>query len=144
MPDPTILGRPSQPPAPLLRTTVGEVLRRLRLDQRRTLADVARSASVSMPYLSELERGRKEGSSEVLAALCAALGIGLSDLIEQVGHDLAEDQARRAPVIRLDRVSRERAARDRVMLDRAMLERAGRPARQTGPGSTDAVCLLAA
>ncbi len=51
---------------PLLRTMLGDVLRRTRLEQGRTLADVARSARVSMPYLSEVERGRKEASSEVL------------------------------------------------------------------------------
>ena len=64
---------PRRPPMPLLRTTVGEVLRRLRLEQGRTLADVASAAKVSMPYLSELERGRKEASSEILAAICTAL-----------------------------------------------------------------------
>lgn len=140
MPDPTPIGK-LDPPArdplrmPLLRTTVGDVLRRLRLEQSRTLADVARSANVSMPYLSELERGRKEASSEVLAALCAALGIGLSDLIELVGHDLAEEQARRAPVIRLDR----------ALLSRPVARPGqGQPACLAGMGSASALCLLAA
>jgi transcriptional regulator with XRE-family HTH domain len=87
---------------PLLRTIVGDVLRRIRLEQRRTLADVARAARVSMPYLSELERGRKEASSEVLAAICAALRIDLSDLLTEVGRELAVQ--RPARVIRLDRV----------------------------------------
>ena len=80
---------------PLLRTMVGEVLRRTRLEQGRTLADVARAARVSMPYLSEMERGRKEASSEVLAAICDALRIELSDLLAEVGRDLADDRARR-------------------------------------------------
>jgi transcriptional regulator with XRE-family HTH domain len=65
----------------LLRSVLGEALRRARLDQGRTLSDVALSASISMPYLSEVERGLKEVSSEVLAALCAALGIELADLL---------------------------------------------------------------
>lgn len=140
MPDPTLIGKPGPSardplPMPLLRTTVGDVLRRLRLEQGRTLADVARAANVSMPYLSELERGRKEASSEVLAALCAALGIGLSDLIERVGRDLAEEQARRAPVIRLDH----------ALLSRPAARQApGRPAGPVGSGSASAVCLLAA
>jgi len=56
--------------------------------QRRTLADVARIARVSMPYLSELERGRKEASSEVLAAICDALGIELADLLAAAGREL--------------------------------------------------------
>ncbi|BCB91371.1 helix-turn-helix domain-containing protein [Phytohabitans suffuscus] len=69
---------------PLLRTLVGEVLRRRRIEQRRTLADVARAARVSLPYLSEVERGRKEASSEVLAAVCAALGLDLADFLTDV------------------------------------------------------------
>jgi transcriptional regulator with XRE-family HTH domain len=90
----------------LLRTLVGNVLRRNRLGQRRTLAEVARDARVSMPYLSEVERGRKEVSSEVLAAVCDALGIELADLLAEVGRDLAPDRATdratdRAPVLTL-------------------------------------------
>jgi transcriptional regulator with XRE-family HTH domain len=84
---------------PLLRTALGEVLRRARLAQGRTLADVSRAARVSVPYLSELERGRKEASSEVLAAICDALGIDLADLLAAAGHRL--DQARRPAVVRL-------------------------------------------
>ncbi|QGV76941.1 helix-turn-helix domain-containing protein [Streptomyces ficellus] len=66
---------------PLWRHVVGDVLRRERLAQRRTLKDVAGAARISMPYLSELERGRKEASSEVLAAAAHALGLGLADLL---------------------------------------------------------------
>ena len=88
-------------PRPLLRTTLGDVLRRTRLAQRRTLADVARAAKVSLPYLSELERGRKEGSSEVLAAVSDALGIELADLVLQAGAELGRQAAQRAQVIRL-------------------------------------------
>ncbi len=85
--------RPARRPRPLLRTLVGAVLRRNRLAQRRTLADVARDARVSMPYLSEVERGRKEASSEILAAVCDALRIELPDLLAEVGRDLARDNA---------------------------------------------------
>ena len=81
---------------PLLRTIVGDVLRRTRREQGRTLADVACSARVSMPYLSELERGRKEASSEILAALCDALGLELSELLALVGRDLSHG-SRRVP-----------------------------------------------
>jgi Helix-turn-helix domain len=69
---------------PLLRTLAGDVLRRRRVAQRRTLADVARAARVSVPYLSEVERGRKEASSEVLAAVCEALGLDLADFLTEV------------------------------------------------------------
>ena len=58
---------------PLLRHVIGGILRRARLAQGRTLVDVAASARVSTAYLSEVERGRKEASSEVLAAVCGAL-----------------------------------------------------------------------
>jgi transcriptional regulator with XRE-family HTH domain len=96
--DPAVTPAPDDRP-PLLRTMVGDVLRRTRLEQGRTLAGVARAARVSMPYLSELERGRKEASSEVLAAICAALRLDLSDLLAEVGRDLADQ--RPAQVIRL-------------------------------------------
>ncbi|MCW8096429.1 helix-turn-helix domain-containing protein [Streptomyces tauricus] len=69
------------PREPLWRDVVGEVLRRERLAQERTLKEVAEAARISMPYLSELERGRKEASSEVLAAAAHALGLGLADLL---------------------------------------------------------------
>ncbi|MGK5683573.1 helix-turn-helix domain-containing protein [Actinoplanes sp. URMC 104] len=108
---------------PLLRTVVGEVLRRHRQQQRRTLAEVAREACVSVQYLSEVERGRKEPSSEILAAVCDSLRVDLADLLAEVGRDLTTD---RAPVLRLD------AAR---------LRRAARPAGTTRPGD---VFLLAA
>lgn len=96
-------GRQRQP-RPLLRTTLGRILRHARREQGRTLADVAVAARVSMPYLSELERGRKEASSEVLAAVCDALGIELSDLLALAGRSLADERARRA-------LSEERARR---------------------------------
>jgi transcriptional regulator with XRE-family HTH domain len=86
---------------PLLRTLVGAVLRRTRLDQGRTLAEVARAAKVSMQYLSELERGRKEASSEVLAAVCDALRIDLPDLLAEVGRNLTVAGQRHATVIRI-------------------------------------------
>ncbi|MFE2745842.1 helix-turn-helix domain-containing protein [Streptomyces scopuliridis] len=70
-----------EPREPLWRHLVGDVLRRERLAQERTLKDVAEAARISMPYLSELERGRKEASSEVLAAAARALGLGLADLL---------------------------------------------------------------
>ncbi|MDI3402296.1 helix-turn-helix domain-containing protein [Streptomyces cavernicola] len=70
---------------PLWRDVVGDVLRRERLVQERTLKDVAEAARISMPYLSELERGRKEASSEVLAAAARALGLSLTDLLSR-GH----------------------------------------------------------
>ncbi|MGY1503292.1 helix-turn-helix domain-containing protein [Streptomyces sp. QTS52] len=84
---PVTPARPA-PREPLLRDLVGDVLRRERLAQERTLKDVADAARISMPYLSELERGRKEASSEVLAAAAQALGLGLGDLLSLAQSEL--------------------------------------------------------
>src|SRR5690349_5651790 len=73
---------------PLLRHVIGGILRRARLGQGRTLVDVAAAARVSTAYLSEVERGRKEASSEVLAAVCGALGLRLVDLVARTGEEL--------------------------------------------------------
>ena len=98
MRDPVMIGPGGRqrPPRPLLRTTLGLLLRRARREQGRTLADVARAAGVSLPYLSELECGRKDASSEILAAVCDALRLELSDLLAQAGRSLADERARRA------------------------------------------------
>jgi transcriptional regulator with XRE-family HTH domain len=74
---------------PLLRRLVGSILREQRERQRRTLRDVAADARVSVAYLSEVERGRKEASSEVLAAVCRALGLRLVDLVGTAHAQLA-------------------------------------------------------
>jgi transcriptional regulator with XRE-family HTH domain len=68
----------------LWRDVLGSSLRRVRLRQGRTLRDVSAAARVSLGYLSEIERGRKEPSSELLAAICAALGVTLSDVLFDV------------------------------------------------------------
>jgi transcriptional regulator with XRE-family HTH domain len=101
MRDLLVFGQSQRPqrPGPLLRTMVGGVLRRTRLSQGRTLADVAESARISMQYLSELERGRKEASSEILAALCTALRLDLSELLAAVGHDLHSQRDRRGGLV---------------------------------------------
>jgi transcriptional regulator with XRE-family HTH domain len=72
-----------------LREALGEALRRRRLAQGRTLREVAAAAGVSLTYLSEVERGRKEASSEVLEAVCAALQLVLADLLFEVAETLA-------------------------------------------------------
>ncbi|MFI6520425.1 helix-turn-helix domain-containing protein [Spirillospora sp. NPDC050679] len=85
---PDVLGGRSRRKQALLRSLLGAALRRARLSQGRTLADVARTARISMPYLSEIERGCKEASSEVLAAVCDALGVDLAELLTDVVYDL--------------------------------------------------------
>ena len=75
-------------PEPLLRHLLGATLRDVRTGQGRTLREVSDRARVSMPYLSEVERGRKEASSEVLAAVARALGLRLTDLLAMAWHEL--------------------------------------------------------
>lgn len=72
----------------LLREAIGDRLRRTRTAQHRTLREVSRTARVSLGYLSEVERGRKEPSSELLAAICDALSLPLADLLHGVAGDL--------------------------------------------------------
>ena len=73
----------------VLRDVIGAELRRRRMLQARTLLDVSSAARVSLGYLSEVERGRKEVSSECLAAICGALGIPLSGLLASAAADVA-------------------------------------------------------
>jgi transcriptional regulator with XRE-family HTH domain len=73
----------------LLRRLLGDVLRRQRQRQSRTLREVSAAARVSLGYLSEVERGQKEASSELLAAICSALGLRMSDVLREVSEDLA-------------------------------------------------------
>jgi transcriptional regulator with XRE-family HTH domain len=82
-----------------LREAVGEALRRRRLAQGRTLREVATAAGVSLTYLSEVERGRKEASSEVLEAVCAALRLGLAELFFEVAETLALAEPAPVPAI---------------------------------------------
>ncbi len=73
----------------LLRRLLGDVLRRQRQRQGRTLREVSAAARVSLGYLSEVERGQKEASSELLAAICQALDVRMSDMLREVSDDLA-------------------------------------------------------
>jgi transcriptional regulator with XRE-family HTH domain len=77
---------------PLWREVLGARLRALRHDRRRTLADTAATAGVSPQYLSEVERGRKEPSSEMIAAIAGALGTSLTDLTGDVAGELQRQQ----------------------------------------------------
>jgi transcriptional regulator with XRE-family HTH domain len=78
--------------AALVREVIGDVLRRARSDQGRTLREVSDSARVSLGYLSEVERGRKEASSELLSAICGALDVPLSRVLSDAGEDLAREE----------------------------------------------------
>jgi transcriptional regulator with XRE-family HTH domain len=73
----------------LLRRVIGDALRARRQGQHRTLREVSTAANVSLGYLSEIERGQKEASSELLAAICEALGARLSEVLGEVSDTLS-------------------------------------------------------
>jgi len=105
----------------VLRTLLGEALRTTRLSQERTLREVSSAARVSLGYLSEVERGQKEASSELLASICRALGVRLSDVLREVSESLSVLEPAPAPVP------------DTVPADLPILEPVG--AAPQGPGS---------
>lgn len=78
--------------AALLREVIGDVLRRARNSQGRTLRQISDSARVSLGYLSEVERGRKEASSELLTAICGALDVPLSEVLSNAGEQMAREE----------------------------------------------------
>jgi transcriptional regulator with XRE-family HTH domain len=73
----------------LVRQEIGDVLRDFRLQKGRTLRQVASKASVALGYLSEVERGQKEASSEILASVADALDTPISVIMREVGDRLA-------------------------------------------------------
>lgn len=83
----------------LLREAVGQTLRLARSEQARTLRDVAREARVSLGYLSEVERGQKEASSELLNSICVALGLTLSSVITDVSLELKARESAKLSVV---------------------------------------------
>lgn len=82
----------------LLRRELGDVLREERQAQGRTLREVSAAASVSLGYLSEVERGEKEASSELLSAICGALNVPLSAVLGHVSRRVAVSEAMAQPV----------------------------------------------
>ena len=87
------------PEEPLWREVVGRRLRDLRRVRGERLADTAARAGISPQYLSELERGRKDPSSEILAAVAGALGVGLLEVVRLAHADLAQGARPRGPVL---------------------------------------------
>lgn len=81
----------------LLRVEIGDALRSARRRQGRTLRDVSTGASVSLGYLSEIERGQKEASSELLSAICEALDLPLSTLLSSVSDRFALEEGVQIP-----------------------------------------------
>jgi len=88
----------------LFRRLLGDVLRSLRMERGMTLREVSAEARVSLGYISEIERGQKEASSELLASLCAALDVPLSDVLRDVSDAVAIEESAAAltvlPIVR--------------------------------------------
>ena len=82
----------------LLRRLLGDELRRQRLRQQRTLREVSSAARVSLGYLSEVERGQKEASSELLSSICSALDVPMSVVLRGVSDELALAELAASPV----------------------------------------------
>ncbi len=82
----------------LFRRLLGDVLRDRRMQRGMTLREVSAEARVSLGYISEIERGQKEASSELLASLCSALDVPLSDVLRDVSHAVAVEEAALAPI----------------------------------------------
>ncbi len=90
-------GRVAATADPKLRQVIGEVLREERHHQDRTLTEVAEEAAVSVPYLSEVERGRKEVSSELLTSIHEALGLELHEVLERSYQRIAPEARAQGP-----------------------------------------------
>ena len=106
----------------LLRRLLGDELRRQRLRQHRTLREVSSAARVSLGYLSEVERGQKEASSELLSSICTALEVPLSVVMRGVSNELAVAERAAAPALAVAPVTgvderAERVAADLVAAD---------------------------
>lgn len=95
----------------LVRRLIGDVLRKRRVEQGRTLREIAAEARVSLGYLSEVERGRKEASSELLAAICGALDLPMSEVLREVSEEMVRVEA--AAVGALTELRPRRVTRDR-------------------------------
>lgn len=93
----------------VLRTLIGESLRATRQEQDRTLREVSGLARVSLGYLSEVERGEKEASSELLASICRALGVRLSEVLRDVSETLSQIEPEPLPVRHLVDATRRRS-----------------------------------
>lgn len=83
----------------LIRRELGDVLRERRREQQRSLRDLSAASAVSLGYLSEIERGEKEASSELLGAICDALGLPLSALLRELSTRVALAEGFTTPVV---------------------------------------------
>ena len=118
----------------IFRRLLGEVLRAQRMRQGRTLRQISADARVSLGYISEIERGQKEASSELLASICAALDVPLSEILSEVSDAVALEEA--ALAMQLDDVN----TRLKSSLDTTSIRG---PQPRSGPRSGDVVASAA-
>jgi transcriptional regulator with XRE-family HTH domain len=118
----------------LLRRLLGDTLRRTRQRQQRTLREVSSAARVSLGYLSEVERGQKEPSSELLAAICSALEVRLADVLREVSADLdAADALETVGALAAPASEGARNGAGRVVVDPVVIERSDLPVEPSLP-----------
>ena len=127
----------------LLRRLLGDVLRRQRQRQGRTLREVSSSARVSLGYLSEVERGQKEASSELLSAICDALDVRMSEVMREVSDDLSLAELARVGG-RRDRCRADAAAARSVSVTSVPVRPDERVTIKAPKKSTEAVDVVAA
>jgi transcriptional regulator with XRE-family HTH domain len=127
-----------EPLQPLLRELIGDALRRERHRQSRTLVQVAEASGVSMQHLSDVERGRKDPSSEVLAAILGALDLQVLDLIERQAAPDGE-----YPVLELAGGTQRRRSAAIRPLPSATVPGTGIALAGSGSGAASVTCLAA-
>jgi transcriptional regulator with XRE-family HTH domain len=129
----------------LLRRVIGDALRARRQGQHRTLREVSTAANVSLGYLSEIERGQKEASSELLAAICEALGARLSEVLGEVSTTLSlaeEMEGVLTPVEKpAERAAPAKAAEPAPMQQNASAEQPEAPIRKVATNGTVSVSV---
>ena len=127
----------------LFRRLLGEVLRAHRVEQGRTLRQLSADARVSLGYMSEIERGRKEASSELLAAICGALDVPLSDVLLGVADAVALEEAAMGLRLGKDLAPAALQAGHQPGLKAVGLDPVPLEAGQSGPASGDVVASAA-
>jgi transcriptional regulator with XRE-family HTH domain len=132
----------------LLRRVIGDALRARRQGQHRTLREVSTAANVSLGYLSEIERGQKEASSELLSAICEALGARLSELLGEVSGTLALAEGMDGVLVPMEpdqtQASPSTAAHSTAASSRAAASAATQDSATTAPAKSAAAAAKAA
>jgi transcriptional regulator with XRE-family HTH domain len=123
----------------LLRRLLGDELRRQRLRQHRTLREVSSAARVSLGYLSEVERGQKEASSELLSSICTALDVPMSVVLRGVSHELAVAERAAGPALAVAPVHKADERTELVAADLAAADLAA----DIAPAQADVVASAA-